>query len=176
MTTIVSPKGNITIRLATIHDTQAFIALRLKALKDHPEAFGSDYEDALARPDEFWQQRLTESDYNAIYVAVSPEAELIGMTGISRYEGKKIQHNASIVSVYIDPAWRGLRLTEHLIETCVEWARRHDVRILRLGVAVTNTAAIRAYTRAGFSIYGIEQEVIFTGGVYYDELSMARRL
>jgi ribosomal protein S18 acetylase RimI-like enzyme len=176
MTTIASPKGSITIRLATVNDLQAFIALRLQALKDHPEAFGSDYEDAIARPEEFWQQRLTETDYNAIYVAVSPDAELVAMTGISRYEGKKIQHNASIVSVYVHPAWRGLHLTEYLIEACVEWARRHDVRILRLGVAVTNSAAIRAYTRAGFAIYGIEQEVIYTGGVYYDELTMARRL
>jgi RimJ/RimL family protein N-acetyltransferase len=176
MTTIQSARGSITIRLATVSDMQAFIAMRLKALKDHPEAFGSDYEDALTRPEEFWQQRLTETDHNAIYVAVSPEAELIAMTGISRYEGKKIQHNANIVSVYVDPAWRGLRLTEHLIAACVAWARQHDIRILRLSVAVTNTAAIRAYARSGFVVYGIEQEVIFTDGIYYDELMMARRL
>jgi RimJ/RimL family protein N-acetyltransferase len=43
-------------------------------------------------------------------------------------------------------------------------------------VVTTNAPAIRCYARHGFTVYGVEPEVIFANGVYYDELLMLRRL
>ena len=46
------------IRQATQADAEQYRELRLRALKKHPEAFGSDYTETLARPLEGWHAML----------------------------------------------------------------------------------------------------------------------
>ncbi len=174
--TMETARGTVQFRPASPDDVPAFTTMRLHALQTHPEAFGSTYEDSLQRPPEFWEQRLTATTHNIMFLAVGPAGELAGMTGIFRDEGTKLQHNATVVSVYIDPAWRGLRLVDTLLDLCLDWARLYEVRIVRLAVAGTNTPAMRTYIRCGFSVYGIDPEVIHVDGVYYDELLMYRRV
>jgi len=52
----------VTIRPGTEEDAPAYRELRLEALRNHPEAFSSDYETALAKPMSFWTQRLRFND------------------------------------------------------------------------------------------------------------------
>jgi RimJ/RimL family protein N-acetyltransferase len=80
------------------------------------------------------------------------------------------------LGVYVNSEWRGMGIIDALIEACVDLAKAQQVRVVKLGVVATNTGAIRVYTRSGFSVYGIEPEVIYHNGVYYDELLMARRI
>ncbi|MBC8100184.1 MAG: GNAT family N-acetyltransferase [Armatimonadetes bacterium] len=176
VTSIATAKGALALRPAQPADIPAYITMRLAALQAHPEAFGSAYEETLARPPEFWEQRLASTPYKCTFLVVTPTGTLAGMTGIWREEGVKLRHNATIIGVYVDPAWRGLRLTDALIERCIAWSRDHDVRMLRLTVTATNTPALRAYLRCGFSIYGVDPQVIFTGGRYYDDLLMVQQL
>ncbi len=98
------------------------------------------------------------------------------MAGIVRGEGAKLAHGAKFISVYVDPAWRGLRLVDALFATGYVWAQQHGIRQMRLAVSAINTPAIRAYRRCGFSVYGIDPEVINVNGVFYDELLMHRWL
>ena len=56
------------------------------------------------------------------------------------------------------------------------YARELGLRLVRLGVVTTNASAIRLYQRCGFTVYGVEPEVLYVNGIYYDELLMARRI
>jgi len=47
--------------------------------------------------------------------------------------------------------------------------------IVKLGVVTTNTPAIRCYARCGFTVYGVEPQVIHYEDVLYDELLMAKK-
>ena len=114
-------------------------------------------------------------DRGITYVAEANGA-LVGMTGIFRHEGAKMRHSAMLWGVYVRPGWRGMGIIDSLIEACIAWARAHAVRQAKLGVVTTNAAAIRSYVRCGFSVYGMEPEVIHHNGVYYDELLMVRVL
>jgi RimJ/RimL family protein N-acetyltransferase len=58
----------------------------------------------------------------------------------------------------------------------VGWARAQQLRLVTLSVVTTNAAAIRCYVRCGFSVYGMDPEVIYHDGVYYDELLMVHKL
>lgn len=49
------------IRRLTPDDAPAYRALRLRALREHPDAFTSDREDANARPLENSRQRLASA-------------------------------------------------------------------------------------------------------------------
>jgi RimJ/RimL family protein N-acetyltransferase len=175
---IKTPRGDITLRPTRQEDAAAYRELRLEALRGHPEAFGSDYQESLARPLEYWQDRMRQGAggaHGVTYVA-DAGAQLVGMTVLYREEGVKERHSGHIYSVYLHPAWRGLGLAVALIEACVAWARELGLRQLKLGVVTTNAAAIRRYVECGFSVYGVDAEVIYYGGVYYDELLMIRRI
>jgi RimJ/RimL family protein N-acetyltransferase len=186
MPVINTPHGDVTIRPTREADAVAFRELRLEALRTHPEVFGADYDESLARPIEFWQERVRDgagSDLGITYVAVpssrlrpGADGALVGMTGIYRDNHRKMRHSGMIWGVYVLPEWRGTGIAGALIEACVVWAREHGLRLVKLSVVTTNAAAIRRYVRCGFSVYGVEPEVIYYNGVYYDELLMIRRL
>ena len=78
------------------------------------------------------------------------------------------------MGVYVRSEWRGLWIADELIATCHEWARAQEIKILKLGVAATNTPAIRCYARCGFTVYGTEPQAIYVNGTMYDELLMMR--
>lgn len=96
------------------------------------------------------------------------------MCGIARFHSPKVRHSADIVGMYVRPAWRGLRIADVFVNTCLDWARTHDVATVKLAVVSTNAGAIRCYARCGFRVYGIEPQALCLDGVCYDELLMAR--
>ena len=173
---ITTPRGNVVIRQGQESDAQAYRELRLEALRNHPEAFSADYAINEQRPMTFWTERMRSlGDENMTFFAVH-ENGLIGTCGIFRGDSPKTRHSAFIVGVYVKSEWRGLRIADELISTCIEWAREHEIKILKLGVAASNTPAIRCYTRCGFTVYGVEPQAIYTNGTMYDELLMTRTL
>jgi RimJ/RimL family protein N-acetyltransferase len=173
-TLITTPYGDITIRPAQEADAQAFRALRLEALHNHPEAFSADYSVNFSQPATFWTDRLRSlGNEGMIFFAVHTE-KLIAMTGILRGNSPKSRHSANIWGVYVQPEWRGLRIADAMINQCIEWAREHEIKIIKLGVVTTNTAAIRCYERCGFQVYGTEPQAFYTNDTMYDDLLMAR--
>ena len=175
---LATPRGAVTIRPATEADALAYRNLRLEALHDCPEAFSSDYETYVAKPLSFWADRLKLGGPEGavkLYFAAH-EGQLVGMCGLAYTNLPKTRHSAYIVSVYVRPGWRGLHIAEALIAACLDWGRAQGITVAKLGVAVTNVAAIQCYVRSGFQVYGIEPQAIYHNGVFYDELLMARSM
>jgi RimJ/RimL family protein N-acetyltransferase len=167
-----TPQGEVLIRPSQPGDVKAYRGLRLEALKGHPTAFGSDYEESLQHPEEYWQEKLKINQDREILFFAEMEGRLVGMTGIYRASGKKQAHSATVWGVYVAPELRGLHIAEELIRACLDWGREHGVVIARLGVAADNQAAIRCYERCGFKIYGLEKKSGFYEGKYLDEYLM----
>lgn len=166
----------VSIRHAVAEDAEPYRELRLEALKNHPDAFGMDYEVVLSRPEEYWTNTLTiNPEEKALYFAFAGE-KLIGMTGIYKNMGKKARHSANVWGVYVRKGWRGKRISEVLLRSCLGWAREQGLSIVKLAVVTSNTSALKTYERCGFSIYGIEPKAIFHDGKYYDEYLMSLEL
>lgn len=181
-----TPKGEFIIRPAVVEDAAALRELRLEALANHPEAFAADYTATAAGSTETWVERITEyarENQGVICVAATfhgeagsdpGESRLVGMLGLFREHWPKTRHSGTIWGVYVKEEWRGFRLAEALIDECIAWAQAQGLRIVKLGVNTANTPAIRCYARCGFTVYGIDPQVIFYNGVFYDELLMAK--
>jgi ribosomal protein S18 acetylase RimI-like enzyme len=168
----------VNIRPISQADLAAYRILRLEALQSHPEAFGTDYAEQAADPESAWVDRIRGSidgTMSRLFLAEAPDA-LAGMAGVYRDRGVKVQHSATLVSVYVRPPYRGRKIGDRLIQEVVQWCASVNVRKLRLAVATTNESAIRCYQRCGFSVYGQEPEVIRVGERYIDELLMQRRV
>ena len=172
---VSTPRGRAIIRPGMEEDAAAYRELRLEALLNHPEAFSSDYETYLAKPLSFWTERLRfdHPDSSVMMFFAAQSQDLIGMCGVAHSRARKTRHSAYLVSMYVRPDWRGLRIAGGLVTACLDWARARGITIVKLGVAATNLPAIRCYARCGFQVYGIEAQAVYHEGVYYDELLMA---
>ena len=170
--------AEILYRPITLADVQTTRQMRLDALRDHLEAFGSDYNDLLAAPANYWHDRVAASfeGKTARVIVAESNGELAGMAGVIQDQGAKVDHQAFIWGVYVRPAFRGRRVVDGMMRALIDWCGERKLRKVRLSATTSNSAAIQAYQRVGFNVYGIEQEVIRVGYVYHDEVLMWRRI
>jgi ribosomal protein S18 acetylase RimI-like enzyme len=61
---------------------------------------------------------------------------------------------AELISMWVDPAWRGLGVGDALVKEVEGWTARRGIGQLRLWVAEGNDRAERFYSRLGFSRTG----------------------
>ena len=175
---IVTPRGTVTIRPALRSDAARLRSLRLEALAKHPEAFASDAGTAAKVSVKDWEQRIASesADDRGIICVASCEDDLIGTMGLYRGNRPKTRLSGWLQGVYVRADWRGLGVSDALMEECLAWALAHHLAVVKLGVTTTNVSAIRCYVRSGFAIYGLEPKAIYHDDRFYDELLMARSI
>lgn len=128
----------------------AYRSIRLRALLDAPDAFGSTRGREAAFADEEWQTRANPPD-DAVFVADGPD-ELVGMA-----IGAPAPSNpgaAALFGMWVAPGARRLGVGQALIEAVQAWAIDAGYHRLGLGVTTTNSAAIALYERLGFVATG----------------------
>ena len=159
-------------------DTAAFRTLRLHALQESPEAFGSSYEETVVQPLERMAERLRhapERPHDFVLGAFDPH--LIGMVGFARETRAKTRHKGSIWGMYVAEQARGHGIGRALLERLLAEARAQpDLEAITLLVVSTNEAAKHLYRSFGFAIYGTEPDALKLGDRYYDEDLMVLRL
>jgi len=149
-------------------DLDALWTLRLQALSDNPEAFGSTYEETLARGKESMLQRLRHGD-EMFYLGAFEEA-LIGMVGFRREEGTKDRHKGLVFSMYVLPERRGHGAGKALMQELIAQAKQlAGLEQLHLAVVTTNRAACHLYRSLGFEVYGTTPRAMKLGEQYWDE-------
>lgn len=148
-------------------DVAAYRALRLEALRAHPEAFSSAWESESAQDDAWFAQRIQN---NAIFGAFDGAA-LCGFAGFYAQAGQKTGHKGTLWGLYVQPDARCTGVAKRLVAAVIDHAKQHVSR-LHLTVVNTNIAAVRLYELFGFFPYGIERDALRTGGKSYDEVLM----
>ena len=169
------------IRQLTEDDAEAFRALRLRALGEPPEAFGTSYQETAAQPLSVIVQRLrpdSAAPHNFILGAFDEaDRALIGMVGFYREHRLKTRHKGSIWGMYVSRAAQGRGAGRALLAEAIAVARAQpDLEQITLMVVSTNEAAHRLYRSFGFETYGTEPRALKVGEQYYDEDLMLLRL
>lgn len=122
--------------------------IRLRALADVPDAFGSTYDEAAARPMDSWTKQLQKI---ATFVAVV-NGEDVGL--VRGVRDDLLPDAAWLISMSVSPKVRGQGVGEALIDAVVEWARISGARRVLLDVGDHNQPAIALYARKGFEPNG----------------------
>ncbi|MFN8446001.1 MAG: GNAT family N-acetyltransferase [Caldilineaceae bacterium] len=149
-------------------DVEAYQHLRLRALLDHPEAFGSAYEDEAIMALEKVAERLVSAPERFTLGAWQNEA-LVGMAGFSRYMGRKTRHRGMVWGMYVAPEARGQGVGAALLAEIIQQVRQLDgLEEIILAVTVGNPAARKIYTQAGFQPSHVEKRYIKLDDTYYD--------
>ncbi|MFF0017834.1 GNAT family N-acetyltransferase [Streptomyces sp. NPDC005374] len=158
------------IRSVRADEWPAVKELRLAALQDPvaPLAFLETYEEAVAQPDTFWQERTARGAEGAdsgvqTVIAEAPDGQLVGTVtvlieepGAPDWAGFPVERKQGhLVGVFVRPEERGSGLTDVLFDAAVEWAWAHGAERVRLIVHPDNHRAQRFYRKAGFEPTGV---------------------
>jgi ribosomal protein S18 acetylase RimI-like enzyme len=166
------------IRKLQPEDAHSFRQLRLKALRDHPDAFGASYEDWRDLPIESVKERLESSDSRFILAAFTDNGELAGMVGFSRETSRKTRHKGVVWGMYVDSAYRGQGIGRRLLAELIRLAESlPEIEQLHLAVVHSNVPARRLYESFGFVTFGTEVHALkLDDETYYDEDWMVKKL
>jgi GNAT superfamily N-acetyltransferase len=164
------------ITLLTADDAASYQPLRLRALQEHPEAFGASYEDERQRSLVIVAERLAATPDSFMLGAWAQDA-LVGIVGLYRSPGIKVRHRAGVGGMYVAAEARGQGIGRALIQQLIEHApTMTDLEEIILAVTVGNVTARALYLAAGFTPTYIEQRYIKVGESYYDLEWMSLRL
>jgi ribosomal protein S18 acetylase RimI-like enzyme len=168
----------LAVRRLTEHDAAAYRAVRLRALREHPEAFAASYEEEVEEPVERAAERLRPTSPDRVMVlGAFLDGELVGITALVREWRQKVRHKASIAGMYVAPEARGQGVGKALLSAAITHARSlAELEEVDLWVNTENAPAIALYTSLGFEAYCTEPRSIKAGDRYYDVLAMALRL
>lgn len=127
-------------RLVAPADREAWKAMRLRSLRDSPDAFGSTYEREAEYAAEDWAKW-----FDSPMVLAWRDGVPVAMgAGYADREGW-----LQVVAMWTAPEARGEGLARLVLDELVAWADAHDHRV-HLCIALTNPVARKVYEDYGF--------------------------
>lgn len=153
----------MTIRRLTTDDAPAYRELRLRALREHPQAFSSDWEEASARPLEESREWLAAVGV-LFWGALDEGGAMVGMVGLECASRAKERHKGKVVAMYVSREAAGRGVGRELLQALVLHARSIGLTDLVLTVTEGNASALRLYREAGFAAFGTEPRAIVVQG------------
>jgi ribosomal protein S18 acetylase RimI-like enzyme len=130
------------LRTITPDDWELWRGIRLRALHEAPSAFGSTYAGALELTEADFRSRL---DLNAPSIVAVVDERAVGMCG----GWLDIEGWLHVVSMWVDPEFRGRGVGRAVLDQVVGWAHTHDLRV-HLDVTIGNDRARHLYEAYGF--------------------------
>ncbi|WP_043971384.1 MULTISPECIES: GNAT family N-acetyltransferase [Acinetobacter] len=158
---------DVEIKILTVNELNDFRAIRLSALVNTPEMFGSTYAVEVLKPLTFFESCLSNSTIFGVYHHNS----IIGLAALTRELGVKLCHKAYLSSVVIEPEFQRQGIASQLLDAVIEYSK-DDVEQILLSVADDNQPAIDFYQKRGFQVYGVESKALKNKAEYTDELLM----
>ncbi len=159
-----------TIRAVRPEDWPRAREIRLVALRDPVAhlAFLETHEQALARTDDFWQERTERAALGESVVqliAEQPDGRWLGTVTVlverggeeSLFGDTPARSQTHLVGVFVRPEARGTGLAHELFGAALDWSwalAEPRIERVRLFVHEHNTRAEAMYVRAGFAPTG----------------------
>jgi GNAT superfamily N-acetyltransferase len=159
--------ASIAVRAIDVSTWRMMRDVRLAALRDAPQAFGSSYEREIAFTEGDWVSRISRGA-NFVASTGGPSPVPVGIVGA--FEARP--RTAELVSMWVHPQVRGQGVGRALVETILRWAGAEGHDLVHLWVTENNDPARRLYERCGFALTGERQPL--ASHPQYAELAMAR--
>lgn len=167
------------IRALTESDAKQFWNLRLRSLKESPEAFGASYEEEVNTPidkliSRFSSDFILPLEENFILGVFNENNYMVGVVGFRRERSKKLRHKASVWGMYVVPELRQTGIGKLLLTELLNKAKSLDgIEQVNLSVVSSNIKAKGLYSSLGFKTYGLEKNALKVGKQYFDDDLMA---
>lgn len=161
----------IFFRLLNPADYQEYQGIWLNCLKQHPDNFGSTYEEAIQGESYKLTNAIQAADeYDFAFGAFTSDRVLIGICGFITEMRVKARHRGELVQLFVDAAFKGRGVGYKLVQLTVKkaFANGQTEQVI-LSVAAVNEGAIRLYKQVGFKEYGRLGNYFKSGDVYFTQ-------
>lgn len=150
----------LSVRSLTAAEWELYRAVRLRALADAPDAFGSTLEEEAVLPAAHWEARLVAAAgaddlARSLPLVARLAGESVGLAW-GRIE-ESAPEAAHLYQMWVAPEARGAGVGRRLLQAVVDWAIASNARSLSLCVTRGDTPATRLYRAAGFEPVGAEE-------------------
>jgi GNAT superfamily N-acetyltransferase len=137
-----------TIRRCGLDDWHHLRAIRLEALADTPDAYGSTYAESVLWSDAQWKNAAS----TRLYYLADRDGAVVGMVS----GGLNDAHPGTrwLYGMYVTPSERGSGAAALLVRAIDEWAKSHDVGEVYLHVTTSVPRARSFYEKVGFHTTG----------------------
>ncbi|WP_051020480.1 GNAT family N-acetyltransferase [Nocardia araoensis] len=136
------------IRLLVPADWAVFRRVRLAALTDAPQFFGTTLAEAQGRTERDWRRALSD---RAQFVAEWGGTEVGTVAGMPDPE----RGGVHLISMWVAARARGTGVSDRLVRAVLDWAVEGGHDVVRLEFAEHNAFAERLYLRNGFVRTGV---------------------
>src|SRR5262245_59541688 len=117
----MTDRSPVQIRRLMPADASLYREIRLEALQQVPEAFGSTFEHERAQSLEQFEEVLAKADvFGAFH-----KADLLGMAGYRTQAGTKRAHKGFLWGMYVRASARGTGVAKPLVEAVLDHARQY---------------------------------------------------
>lgn len=140
----MTSESTLTIDLCGVHDWEDLRAIRLEALSNTPEAYGSTYEESVRQSDALWKNAAS----TRLYYLARRDGRVVGMVS----GGFNDAHPGTrwLYGMYVTPSERGSGTAALLVQSIGVWAKDHGVDDVYLHVGSSVPRARAFYERIGF--------------------------
>ena len=145
--------------------------IRLEALDNAPDAFGSSYEAEASTALSYFEGRVASG---CVFGAFDT-GKIIGVAGFYQQSGPKQNHKGVLWGMYVNPGYRKSGAGRKLVQAVVDHATG-VVDLVTLSVVTGNEPATALYSGMGFRTYGTEPRALKAGTQYLAEALMIRDL
>ncbi len=138
------------VRRARADEWQALREIRLAALADSPDAFGSTLEEERDADEARWRGWVTGEGWagDVAPFLADGSGPLIGLA--TGYRPDDRPTTGWLFAMWVRPDRRGEGIGRHLVAAVEEWAASLDIDQLLLHVTDGNDGAVRFYASCGF--------------------------
>jgi GNAT superfamily N-acetyltransferase len=146
-----------TVRRLAANEWRVYRALRLAALEESPNSFGSTIAHERERADADWESRLLRAANSPRELPLVAEVdnEPSGLTWVLLEDDDG--GVAHVYQMWVAPEKRGRGVGRALLDAAVAWARSVGARALILDVTIGNGEAEHLYEAVGFVATGSEK-------------------
>lgn len=169
----MATSNDITIRKLTARDAAAYRRLRLRGLREVPQAFAESDHEFERQPEASLAATLDDPAGLSHVFGAFDGANLVGIVAVTQDGLAKKRHKGMIWGMYVAPEMNGRGIGRHLLLAAIAHARTMPgLEQLRLIVGEANAGARRLYESVGFTEFGREPRELKTAGKYHDSLHM----
>lgn len=147
------------LRVLAPENWAEYKSLRLNALKESPDSFGSTYEREAAFSDVEWIERLRANFEGMISLPLVAEidGDLVGLAwGVIHHSDEKLAH---IYKMWVSPEARGKGIAMSFLNELKIWALSNSCTSIELAVTTSNDAAVSLYKICGFKADGVKKQL-----------------
>lgn len=156
-------------------DLDKYHKIRLKCLQDHPDSFGTTYEEEIKKEKFKFDEYITQNDSQSFLMGAFKANNCIGICGFIREQGKRTYHRGHLVQIYVLKEYQGKGIGKELIsQTIKEAFDKLNVEQILLGVITDNNQATTVYEKLGFKEYGLIKEFLKLENKYLDKRLMIK--